>query len=314
MAFYVKAFTTTCPSELMDSINANGSITPELVQIINTGDGNSTFDFVSSLSGGEETELDNVLATWVCPSDAGGPDNPVGDQEFDDTAPSDPNVIWSSEQITNNFAPLTRAINGTLSITGGGDLTADRNISLVNDAASPGINKLYGTDGAGTKGWYDQPSGGGGGLVGSIHQMVFNEYSTAQNEWLEYYGDSKFSNQSHGVMPFRSKLVAITWSCKTSGADGEINVYSTPEGGGVSPKTLDFQWTLTNKRTARKTNFASDIIFDAGDKIGIYFRDIGTNPQNVSVVLYFEILTTNTEESGENFSGNYAISSGGGSD
>src|SRR5205807_1719478 len=32
---------------------------------------------------------------------------------------------------------------------------------LQNDSASPGNNKLYGTDGSGVKGWYDQPAGGG---------------------------------------------------------------------------------------------------------------------------------------------------------
>jgi hypothetical protein len=314
MPHYTRTFTTTCPSELIDSINTDGSIVPICLQIINLGDGNSIFDFDSSLSVGEESNLDTILASWVCPSDAGGPINPGGDQEFDDTLPADTDVIWSSNKIENTFAPLTRTINGVLSISGGGDLTADRSVSLVNDLDTPGNNKLYGTDGTGTKGWYDQPSGGGGGLVGSLHQMVFNEYGTAQNEWLEYYGDSKYSNNSHGIMPFQSKLVAITWSCKTADADVEISVYSTPEGGGVSPKTLDLQWSLVNKRVARKTNFGSDIIFDAGDKVAIYVRDTGTNPQSVTVVLYFEILTINSEENGENFSGSYATSSGGGSD
>src|SRR5690606_38042492 len=36
-------------------------------------------------------------------------------------------------------------------------------LQLVGDQASPGNSKLYGTDESGNKGWYDQPSGGGGG-------------------------------------------------------------------------------------------------------------------------------------------------------
>lgn len=36
-----------------------------------------------------------------------------------------------------------------------------KGFELVNDATSPGNNKLYGTNGAGVKGWYDQPAGGG---------------------------------------------------------------------------------------------------------------------------------------------------------
>lgn len=48
------------------------------------------------------------------------------------------------------------------SVTGGGDLSANRTLSLVNDVASPGNNMLYGTNGSGTRGWYAIPSGGSG--------------------------------------------------------------------------------------------------------------------------------------------------------
>jgi hypothetical protein len=36
-------------------------------------------------------------------------------------------------------------------------------LKLVNDSSSPGATKLYGTNGSGVKGWYDQPAGGAGG-------------------------------------------------------------------------------------------------------------------------------------------------------
>lgn len=64
--------------------------------------------------------------------------------------------------------PATRSITGTQSITGGGDLTADRTISLVNDSAAPGAFKMYGTDVAGVRGWFDAPrpvTYSGGSLV-----------------------------------------------------------------------------------------------------------------------------------------------------
>ena len=37
-------------------------------------------------------------------------------------------------------------------------------LQLVGDAASPGNTKLYGTNGSGVKGWYDQPTGQGGSI------------------------------------------------------------------------------------------------------------------------------------------------------
>ena len=53
----------------------------------------------------------------------------------------------------------TRAVNTTHSLTGGGNLTADRTLSLVNDAASPGTSQYYGTNGSGTKGFFALPAG-----------------------------------------------------------------------------------------------------------------------------------------------------------
>jgi hypothetical protein len=56
----------------------------------------------------------------------------------------------------------TRNVNTSGSLTGGGNLSADRTLSLVNDNATPGNNKYYGTDGSGTIGFFDIPGGGGG--------------------------------------------------------------------------------------------------------------------------------------------------------
>lgn len=58
--------------------------------------------------------------------------------------------------------PTTRLIDTTGSIIGGSDLAADLSLSLENDSASPGANKVYGTDGSGVRGWKSDPSGGGG--------------------------------------------------------------------------------------------------------------------------------------------------------
>ena len=49
------------------------------------------------------------------------------------------------------------------SLDGGGDLSADRTLSLVGDAETPGNDKYYGTNDAGARGFYDLPTGGGGG-------------------------------------------------------------------------------------------------------------------------------------------------------
>ena len=59
----------------------------------------------------------------------------------------------------------TRQITGATSLDGGGDLTADRIITLVNDQVTPGFSKYYGTDSVGAKGWHAIPAGGSAGDV-----------------------------------------------------------------------------------------------------------------------------------------------------
>ena len=54
-----------------------------------------------------------------------------------------------------------RSVATQHSLTGGGNLSADRTLALVGDTASPGNNKVYGTDSGGTRGWKDDPAGGG---------------------------------------------------------------------------------------------------------------------------------------------------------
>jgi hypothetical protein len=52
-------------------------------------------------------------------------------------------------------------------------LTSDASgIRLSGDAASPGNNKVYGTDGSGVKGWKSDP-GGGGSLISVVAHISF---------------------------------------------------------------------------------------------------------------------------------------------
>lgn len=52
------------------------------------------------------------------------------------------------------------SITGANSLTGGGNLTTSSTISLVNDSAAPGNSQYYGTNGAGTKGYFALPASG----------------------------------------------------------------------------------------------------------------------------------------------------------
>lgn len=59
-----------------------------------------------------------------------------------------------STALATSAVPASRNIFTSGSLTGGGNLSADRTLSLVNDNATPGNSYFYGTNGAGVKGWY----------------------------------------------------------------------------------------------------------------------------------------------------------------
>lgn len=67
----------------------------------------------------------------------------------------------------------SRLVSTQHSLTGGGDLSADRTLSLLNDEASPGNSKMYGTNGSGVKGWYAQPtSAAWGSITGTLSSQT----------------------------------------------------------------------------------------------------------------------------------------------
>lgn len=56
--------------------------------------------------------------------------------------------------VVTSKAPQSRRVDTTGSIEGGGDLTEDRALRLVNDSENPGPNKQYATDSSGNRGWF----------------------------------------------------------------------------------------------------------------------------------------------------------------
>ena len=79
--------------------------------------------------------------------------------------PIDPNDFATAAQgaLADTAVQPARSVATQHSLTGGGDLSSDRTLALVNDAETPGANKVYGTNASGVRGWKDDPAGGGGG-------------------------------------------------------------------------------------------------------------------------------------------------------
>jgi len=138
-------------------------------------------------------------------------------------------------------------------------------------------------------------------IAGKIIQLAFVSDSSDCNLWMSHVMDDGSSNSAHGIIPFNSKLVGLTFSNKCSGVDVDILVKRATKSGGSSDSTV-YTWDLNNVRWASKTNF-STINFAAGDKIGLYMQDRGTNPSYPIVIAYLLVTDDETLDLSESYSG-----------
>ena len=90
-----------------------------------------------------------------------------------------------------------------------------------------------------------------------------------------------------------------------------MEVYRTPEG--ISPtatQDLLITWELSDVRTSRRSSFVTDIIFNAGDKIGVFSKFPGAgsiNPNDAIFILFLQYLEENNEEVIDNTSGDMDV-------
>lgn len=135
------------------------------------------------ISGGTDPiSTPTASTTGLCPALPATPTGKYLDATLNWTAPP------------GGVAPSRQILTGG-SLTGGGDLSADRTLALSGDSASPGNTKLYGTNALGVKGWYTQPATGasvntlasiqGDGSVGAPVQLVGDNPTPGANK---YYG------------------------------------------------------------------------------------------------------------------------------
>jgi hypothetical protein len=70
------------------------------------------------------------------------------------------------------LVPMTRMINTSFSLQGGGPLSADLTLSLIGDKANPGGEMRYGTDASGNLGWYPASQGVGDMSTGTYDPQL----------------------------------------------------------------------------------------------------------------------------------------------
>ena len=180
----------------------------------------------------------------------------VTKQLLPDVATNIPTNLWLDlkDRIDEQNFPYNEILSGDIIVNNGiKDLSAAEGVEWCREL-----------------GYHDPTST----VLGMSYSMVFVDNGRAGNEWLKHYDSNILSNSVNGVIPFDSKLVAITFSNANQNAQAGIEVWKYEYNDGDN-KTKILDWLINSHRVGYKTNFSSEIVFNAGDRIATYIDDNG---------------------------------------
>lgn len=148
--------------------------------------------------------------------------------------------------------------------------------------------------------------------LGALFSIEFKNNGTASNTWLNIGEAPTTSDEVPFIVPFKSRLVGVTFSNERNNVDIDIRINISKYGeGNTNNRTIIKQ--IRNMRTFQFSDFndsSSDLVFDAGDKIGVFMADQGQNPNDPVVHLYFKVIEEETLQRSENHASAFSISLG----
>lgn len=106
----------------------------------------------------------------------------------------------------------------------------------------------------------------------------FEKNGWCRNKWLGF-GIGKPSNVTPYVIPCPMNVTALTFVNNNNSVETDVEVYKN----GVKIYT----WEVRDSRWAWKTQGTRELIFEPGDRIGVFLRDRGTDPRNCIVTLHY---------------------------
>ncbi len=129
-----------------------------------------------------------------------------------------------------------------------------------------------------------------------MFEIVFSNEAGVQDAWIGASGTP--TDESPPVCGWNCRLAGLTFTNKKFGADTIIRIFRTAEGAAAATRTEVETWSITNARTARKTDYTDSlggnfVEFFEGDKLSMYLERPGggsTNPQGVTIICHFLII------------------------
>lgn len=118
-------------------------------------------------------------------------------------------------------------------------ITSDSSgLKLSGDSATPGNNKVYGTDGSGTKGWKNDPSGGSSSnLASAKYQRTTGNYTTSSTSFANVDGTNMALTITTGA---RRVLIGFAGFVQSSAGNRTISFDVDLDGTRMGNKTYGY--------------------------------------------------------------------------
>lgn len=179
-------------------------------------------------------------------------------------------------------------ITGANSISGGGDLTANRTLSLVNDVATPGASRYYGTNASGTKGYFTLPTGSGSS-VGYEHIFLDDMAGATDDDKLT--AAIALQQATNGMPP-------IVLAARNHTFNQTRQLYSGLKliGQSTGPKNIEQNPTFVTSRVTLGANVSSGAsswwVTPGGNLFDIYMANFAVDGNNGASQHQFIDVTT----------------------
>lgn len=168
------------------------------------------------------------------------------------------------------YLRTTANASGILSIASTGALAAGNlQFALVNDTASPGLNRYYGTNAAGVKGWFALPAGGGVTSHGALTGLAADDH-------LQYHtdarGDARYLRLSGGTLTgglsgqaasfngLVTSFVGLSTVAPSASFSDRVAIFDADPTGAGTPRSL---------KTRTLPQFKLDLALVVGDVSGL---------------------------------------------
>ncbi len=190
--------------------------------------------------------------------------------------------------------------NPVFTVTTGPGVITDAIVGVGDITVTSGTNTITISGGSTTSGIGD--------VTGDLINAEFTSGGATSNVWLSISTKDHASNKIPFVMLYPARITGISYSNSLDATDTDIEIHKSLAGAGTA-STLEFTWELRDARIARKSDFSIDeITIEAGDKLSLFAQRVtpGRNPKDVIVSLYIELLGGTSEESIEDYSGDFS--------